>query len=126
MAKAKRMTNAQKKYNADFKKRMQAEGILPPDKPRLNRKKFVEGARQEWNGRDGDCYAWDYFLSKGISIMLGHTDKGRSVHPEAVGVAKALKLAIRLKQFSDRLKSEGRSTYALKEQYEFIKDIIDA
>lgn len=38
MAKYKKMTNRERKYRADLKKKMQEKGILPPDKPRLNRK----------------------------------------------------------------------------------------
>lgn len=45
---------------------------------------------------------------------------------EAVGAAKVLKLALRLKEFSDRLKEEGRSEYTIKEEIEFIQDILDA
>lgn len=42
MAKKKRLTNKEKKLNAEAKKRLQEQGILPPDKPKLNRKKFIE------------------------------------------------------------------------------------
>ena len=52
MAKKKKLTNREKKDRAEFKKQMQEKGILPPDKPKLNRKKFIEEAREEWNGRD--------------------------------------------------------------------------
>ena len=41
MAKKKRLTNKEKKSNAAFKKQMQEKGILPPDKPKLNRKKLI-------------------------------------------------------------------------------------
>ena len=55
MAKKKRLTNREKKDRAEFKKQMQEKGILPLDKPKLNRKKFIEEAREEWNGRDSEC-----------------------------------------------------------------------
>lgn len=45
------MTNKEKRERAAAKKRLQEEGILPPDKPRLNRKKFIEEAEAEWAGR---------------------------------------------------------------------------
>lgn len=58
MAKRKAMTKAQKAMNAKIKKELQEKGIVPPDKPRLNRKKYIEEAREEWNGRDAEYYAW--------------------------------------------------------------------
>lgn len=45
--------------------------------------------------------------------------------PKRWGVAKTLKLALRLKEFRDKLKAEGRDTYTMGEEYEYIKDILD-
>ena len=126
MANRKKLTAKEKKMNAETKKRLQEQGIIPPDKLKLNRKKYVEEARQEWNEKDNSCYIWDCYLYEAVSIMLGATDRNLRVSPEAVGVAKCLKLAIRLKQFSDKLKAEGREKYTLKEQLEFIRDILTA
>lgn len=126
MAQRKRMTNREKAERARIKKELQEKGIVPLDKPRLNRKKFVEEAMQEWNGRDKEYYGWDFFLYKAISIMLGTTDRNFRVTQEAVGVAKCLKLAIRLREFQEKIKAEGRETYTIKEQLDYIKDILDA
>ena len=51
MAKRKyqRMTRREKEARAQVKKELQEKGILPPDKPRLNRKKFVREAIQEYD-----------------------------------------------------------------------------
>ena len=38
VAKNKRLTNKEKQARAELKKRMQDKGVLPPDKPKLNRK----------------------------------------------------------------------------------------
>lgn len=126
MAKYKRMTKKEKEYNAKFKKEMQKKGIIPPDKKKLNRKKYVQEALDEWNSKDKEFYAWDVYLLKAISIMLGKVDRNLRVTQEAVGVAKCLKLAIRLKEFSDKIESDGRETYTLEEQINYIKDILDA
>ncbi|MBC5745071.1 hypothetical protein FMM74_016215 [Lachnospiraceae bacterium MD308] len=127
MAKRKRMTAREKKCKAEWKKRMQEEGILPPDKPKLNRKKYIEEAQEEWNGRDTECYVWDAYLMEAISIMLSRTERNSlRVSLEAVGVAKALKMALRLRQFYEKLKEEGRDRYKVYEQYEFIRDIFEA
>lgn len=125
-AKKKPMTKAEKKFRAKMKKDMQERGIIPPDKPKLNRKKYIEDARDEWNDRDRECYLWDLRLHETISFTLGLTDRQLRASPEAVGVAKTLKLAIRLQEFHEKLKAEGRDTYKLVEQYDYIKDILDA
>ena len=62
MAKNKRLTNKEKQARAELKKRMQDKGVLPPDKPKLNRKKFIDEAREEWNGRSSDCFIWEHYL----------------------------------------------------------------
>ena len=123
----KRMTVREKKLQAQTKKRLQAEGILPPDKSKLNRKKFIEEARAEWNNRGEDCYIWDYYIMEAMAFMLGHLERNSCrLSLEAVGVAKVLKLAIRLQKFKEKLRAEGRREYTVGEQYEYIKDILDA
>lgn len=45
--KRKKLTNKEKAFRASMKKEMQKEGLLPPDKTKLNGKKYVEEAIQE-------------------------------------------------------------------------------
>ena len=123
----KRLTSREKRSNARIKKELQAEGVLPPDKPKLNRKKFIEEAMNEWNSRDKDVFVWELYLAEAFSLMLGHVEK-RSLRTslEAVGAAKVLKLALRLREFSKKLQGEGRDKYTAGEKYEVVKDISDA
>lgn len=125
-AKKKRLTQKEKKQNAEIKKELQEKGIIPPDKPRLNRKKFVDGAMEEWNNRP-QCYIWDSYLLEALSFIIGRTE-GRNfrVSREAVGAAKVLKLAIRLYRFHMKLKEKGRTEYKVVEELEYIRDILDA
>lgn len=125
MTRTKRMTNREKQERMAAKRRLQAEGILPPDKPRLNRKKFIEEAEAEWNGRDLECLIWDLYIMRALFCMLGH-GSARGISPEAVGAAKILKIAIRLHKFETELKENGRDKYSYAEQYEYIKDILNA
>ena len=46
--KYKRMTNREKEERKRIKKNLQEKGIIPPDKPRLNRKKFAKEVCDEW------------------------------------------------------------------------------
>ncbi len=126
MARKKRMTAAEKARRVAVKRELQKEGILPPDKLRLNRKKYIEETIEAWERRSSDCWVWDIYLSRGIGIMLAAKDRRMRVSPEAVGVAKALLIAMRLKEFSEKLKEEGREAYTLKEEYEHVKDILKA
>lgn len=125
MAKRKRMTNREKQERAAAKKRLQAEGLIPPDKPRLNRKRFIEEAEAEWNGRDLECLIWDLYIMRALFYVMGH-GRARGISPEAVGAAKVLKVAIRLHGFESELKENGRDKYSYMEQYEYIKDILNA
>ena len=125
---AKRMTAREKKLRAQAKKRLQAEEIIPPDKPRLNRKKFIEEAKAEWNSRvSGDVAIWDGDFAEAMAIMLAHRESssGRA-SLEAVGAAKVLKLAVRMSEFKEKVMAEGRKQYTTGEMYEYIKDILEA
>ena len=125
-SKRKCLTQKEKKYNAQFKREMQEKGIIPPDKPKLNRKKYVDGAMEEWNNRAVSC-AWEIYLIRAIGLVMAKKE-GRSfrVSLEAVGAAKVLKLAVRLRQFSKKLEEEGRKEYKVTEMLEYVKDILDA
>lgn len=127
MAKNKRLTNKEKQARAELKKRMQDKGVLPLDKPKLNRKKFIDEAREEWNGRSSDCFIWEHYLMDAISYMLCQREGMSSrASLEAVGAAKVLKLAIRLREFSEEVRKKGEHEYKLVDQYNYIKDILDA
>ena len=84
MAKKKRLTNREKKLRAEAKKELQAKGVIPPDKPKLNRKKFIDEAKAEWNSRE-KCYVWDVYMMQAMSYMLGHMEKDMRLSREAVG-----------------------------------------
>ncbi len=121
----KRLSNREKKYNAEFKKQLQKEGVLPPDKPKLNRQKFIDEVKAEWNGRDKECLAWDIYMMQAMSYMIGHTEKDLRLSREAVGAAKVLKIAMKLREFSEELKAKGETEYKVIDQYNYIKDIMD-
>lgn len=123
----KRLTQREKKANAAFKRKMQEKGILPPDKPRLNREKYIKEAVEEWNGRSMDCRVWDIYLQQAAGWMTGHVERrGLRRSLEAVGAAKVLKVAIRLEKYSRELREKGQDKYTLDEQYNYIRDILDA
>lgn len=105
-----------------------AGGRLPPaGQAKTQPEEYIDEAWAEWNGRGGGCYVWDAYLMEAMGIMLSRTERNSlRVSPEAVGVAKVLKMALRLRQFHEKLKEEGKDRYKVSEQYEYIKDILDA
>lgn len=109
--KKKKLTQREKAENAAFKKRMQEEGRLPPDKPRLNRKKFAKEVFAEF--QEMDVLRADYFLRRAIGCMVA--PDMHEVTAEEVGVLKLLKLAVELNKFSTALEAEGRREYTIGE-----------
>lgn len=113
-AKKKRLTQREKTARAEAKKRLQAEGILPPDKPRLNRKKFAAEVVPEFEAMD--VYTADIYLRKAIGCMVS-ADMTK-VDAEQVGVLKLLKIAIETMKFEDALEAEGRAKHTIGEYVE--------
>lgn len=120
--KKKRLTQREKAARADAKKRLQEQGVLPPDKPRLNRKKFAKDVRAEWSAAEGPLYA---YVMASIGWMLPD-DKGvLPVTPEQVGVLKLLKLALATKAYEDALPEETRKYNAVDFFREVVEPIIN-
>lgn len=113
-AKKKRLTQREKGERARIKKKLQEDGVLPPDKPRLNRKKFAREVLAEF----GAMYAYsaDLYLRQAIGCMVS-PDMNR-VTEEEVGVLKLLKIAVESERFSKALEAEGRNQYTIGEYAE--------
>ena len=119
-AKKKRLTQREKALNARVKKEMQEEGILPPDKPRLNRKKFAQEVIAEFENMD--VLVADIYLRKAVYFMVSAEMK--RVSAEQVGVLKLLKIAVESEKFMKSLEEEGREKYTIGEYiYKVIQPI---
>ena len=115
MAKKKRLTQRDKAIRAEVKKDLQAKGVIPPDKPRLNRKRFAKEVWDDYLKMTNDYEAYLYIL-KAIGCMVGPTM--HEVTPEQVGVLKVLKIAIETKRFMEALKAEDKSEYTIGEFFD--------
>lgn len=120
------MTKKEIKQRAEIKKRLQAKGILPPNKKRLNRKKFIDEAMKQWQERDRTCFKWEFYIMRALVWMTSYTDNRGNISPEAVGAAKVYKIALKLKEFEEEKKKSGETEYKLKEVYDSLKDIMEA
>lgn len=126
MIKKRRLTNREKKERAEIKKYMQEQGMIPPNKSRLNRKKFIEEAKTEW-AEQSECYIWDHYLLEAIGYILCQTEGISSrASLEAVGAAKVLKLAMRLRKFSEEVQLKDGQENNIIDLYNYIKDILEA
>lgn len=112
--KKKRLTQREKAERAALKKKFQAEGLIPPNKPRLNRKKF---ARETWAEFEtlykSEPILAEVSLIKAIGFMVG--PEMEKVSSEEVGVLKLLKLAVEYNAFLKKLEEEGRVQYTYGE-----------
>lgn len=130
MAKAKtqtrkKLTNAQKKFNKEVREELRAKGIMPPVKPKLNRKKFAEEVIPEFienlEGFDDIRY-----LYEAIRWMKPNLTINKTITPEQVGVLKLMKLALEIKYFNKRLRDAGEKEYKLMDLYnEVVQPIIN-
>lgn len=112
--KKKRLTQRERAERAAAKKRLQARGVLPPDKPRLNRKKFAQETWAEWTAllaenRLGAAMA----LCRAGSFTTA--PELLEVTPEQVGILKAMKIAVEYEKFLQKLEAEDRSDYSIGE-----------
>lgn len=118
--KKKRLTQREKAERAAMKKELQAKGLIPPDKPRLNRGKF---ARETWAEFEAlytsKPIRAQLSLIRAIGFMVGPDMK--TVTPEEVGAFKLLKLAVEYNAFLDKLEAEGRTEYKIGE---LVDDVI--
>lgn len=110
----KKLTQREKKYRAETKKELQQQGIIPQDKPRLNRKRFAAEVLADFEQMD--VIHGDVYLRRAIGLMVG-ADM-RKVSAEEVGVLKLLKLAIETSRFEQSLKDAGETKYSMKQYFD--------
>lgn len=107
------MTNKERKERQKIRKELIEEGILPPPKKRINRKKYAEEMMDWW--RSGDANGWD--IIPVFSNFLPNLERG-SITDEEMTALRILHMAKAQKEFHARVKAEGRSKYKMSEWYE--------
>lgn len=112
--KYKKLTNKEKQENKEIRTELREKGIIPPVKPKLNRRKFAKEVIEEWQDH-GDIF----YLLKAVGCMLPSIEIKTKVtiSPEQIGVLKALKIAMEYKKFVEELKAKGENTYRIGELY---------
>lgn len=90
---AKRMTRREIEERRKIKKELQEKGIISPDKPRLNRKKFAQEVCSEWENFNLSDYKKLYVF---ITVMAMMTNNGiyGAISKEDLGILKLKKCAM--------------------------------
>lgn len=107
------VTERERKKRAAVKKELQKKGVLPPNRPRVNRRKFAEEVMRDYQTFNG--YDDDIWIREAIGMMV--SDDMKRVSDEEMGVLRMLKLAAGTKKFHERLRAEGREKYSMREFY---------
>jgi nitric oxide synthase oxygenase domain/subunit len=81
--KYKRLTNKEKQMNKELMAKWRAEGLVPPIKPKLNRKKFAKEVIEEWQDH-GDVF----YLSKAFSWIVPSGETKQKISLEQIGALR--------------------------------------
>lgn len=112
--KRKKLTQREIKENKEVKKMLQEKGIVPPDKPRLNRRKFANEVCKEWDEMD---YINPSLVMLVLSMMT-NSGKFGSVSLEDLGILKLKKCVMILQQ-----EAEEKGTMSIDEMFELLKPV---
>lgn len=120
MAKKKKLTQREIKFRRELKKEMQEKGYIPPDKPRLNRRKFSKEVRDEWNEKG-------YVSSTAIHLAISafaNTGEVTRITSEQLGVLKMMKCAMLIDNAMSNAGENGTDmTYG--DIYELIRPVLE-
>ena len=106
--KSKRLTNKEKALKAKTKKELQKQGLLPPDKPRLNRKKFAKEAAEQFDKEINLMDPMDVFwCHNALTLVTAGTDIF-PITSEQVGVFKLMKITAEIKNFMKKPRRLGK------------------
>lgn len=117
--KPRKLINKEKRILKALRAEWREKGILPPVKPKLNRKKFAKEVIAEFADSFG-AYTDISYLYKAIRWMTPVTESKIRIRvsSEEVGVLKMLKLAMEIKKFEESVKAKGETRYKIEELYE--------
>lgn len=103
----KRLTNKEKALKSKVKKELQEQGLLPPDKPRLNRRKFAKEAA-EFDKEINLMNPMDVFwFHNALTLVTAGTDV-LPITSEQVGVFKLMKITAEIKKLHEETKKSGK------------------
>jgi hypothetical protein len=114
--KPKKLTQREKSFRAQFKKEIQKKGVIAPDKPRLNRKKFAQETMAAFKDLS---YGDAIYLFHAINATVPDGSKDwRKISPEDVGALKVVAAAVAWKRFEAENRQAGKENYSIGELFD--------
>ena len=114
----KKLTNKEKQARKEAREELRRTGVLPPAKPRLNRKKFAQEVTEEFT--EFGSFSDSEYLFQAIGWMLPAGTTWESITSEQVGLLKTLKLAMEIKKFMEGKIDQGETTYSVQELFDSV------
>ena len=115
-----KMTTREKQVKKAARDELRKAGLLPPTKKPLNRKKFVEEARNMLDQTRNGYLLW------ALEEMTNHRGANYQFDLEAVGAAKVIQLAKRRMDFEQEQKAKGRTEWTIGELCDALMDVYKA
>ena len=113
------MTKKERKELAKVKKRLQAEGVLQPDKPRLNRKKFAREVNEELEELEIGGIT-DISLILNVLAMMTRSGEYGGITSEDIGILKLKKCVVEIKK---AMQVEQRGCFTVGELYKICEEV---
>lgn len=124
--KNKPMTAREKRLRAEARAHLREEGLLPPRKKPLNRKRFCREAKALLEGTES-LYDLAPYLYWALCEMLERKDWPEgTVSAEAVGAAKVIKLAAARRDFERAKREAGKTGFTVGELLDAVKEVFEA
>ena len=111
------MTKKERKERAAIKKRLQAEGVIPLDKPKVNRKKYVAEISDKLTEKGAGYDFVSRVAMHIISDVKAYAGLEARISDDTLAYARAIDLVMREAEFVKKLRAEGKETYSMDEYY---------
>ena len=111
------MTKKERKERAAIKKRLQAEGVIPLDKPRVNRKKYVAEISDKLTEKGAGYDVVSRVAMHIISDVKAYAGLEAKISDDTLAYARVIDLVMREAEFVKKLRAEGKETYSMDEYY---------
>lgn len=108
------MTKKERAERAFIKKKLQDEGIIPLDKPRINKRRYVNEIAQKFKSRREEVDLMPQIAAHVILSVLGSEKNEMKISDDTMAFARIIDLVMREAEYSAKVRSEGRE-YSLEE-----------
>lgn len=119
--KYKRLTAAEKKFNKIAKQELINNGVIPPSKKPLNRKKLNAEVHSLVSSGELNVFR----LQEAIAFMLPLANTHCKITAEEVGILKLIRVAVELERFWSTKHEAGETSATYEELFAAINPILE-